>query len=205
TGRGEGLRNTTTLRGRGGMAQGNVHWSGNFDEIQDFEHDIRGPFGGAGFMDDADFALASSPLGPMKTGMSVDLDALAAYVSSLGHDHLPRSPFRNPDGSLTAEAEAGRDIFQQQDCADCHGGVEFTDSQVGSGNLHDVGTLRTSSGRRLGGPLNGIDAPSLLGVWNTAPYFHDGSAPTLEDVFSVAGGPVLQAEDGSVSGGASVT
>ena len=205
TGRGEGLRNTTTLRGRAGMAQGNVHWSGNFDEIQDFEHDIRGPFGGAGFMDDADFALANSPLGPNKAGYSVDLDALADYVSSLGHDHLPRSPFRNPDGSLTSEAEAGRSVFQQQGCADCHGGTEFTDSEVGPGNLHNVGTLRSSSGQRLGGPLTGIDTPSLLGVWNTAPYFHDGSAPTLEDVFTVAGGPVLQAEDGAISGGASMT
>jgi DNA-binding beta-propeller fold protein YncE len=33
TGSGEGLRRTTDLRGRGGMRQGNVHWSGNFDEI----------------------------------------------------------------------------------------------------------------------------------------------------------------------------
>ena len=50
TGRGEGLRRTTDLRGRSGVGHGNVHWSGNFDEIQDFEHDIRGPFGGIGFL-----------------------------------------------------------------------------------------------------------------------------------------------------------
>ena len=47
---GEGLRNTIDLRGRAGTAHGNVHWTANFDEIQDFEHDIRGPFGGDGFL-----------------------------------------------------------------------------------------------------------------------------------------------------------
>ncbi|MCB1032827.1 MAG: Ig-like domain-containing protein, partial [Acidobacteria bacterium] len=36
TGRGEGFRNTTTLRGRSGTGHGNVHWTANFDEIQDF-------------------------------------------------------------------------------------------------------------------------------------------------------------------------
>ncbi len=36
TGLGEGLRNTISLRGRAG-AQGRLHWSGNFDEVQDFE------------------------------------------------------------------------------------------------------------------------------------------------------------------------
>lgn len=50
TDRGEGLRNTTSLLGKRGMGQGRLHWSANFDEVQDFEHDIRGPFGGAGFL-----------------------------------------------------------------------------------------------------------------------------------------------------------
>ena len=29
---------------------------------------------------------------------------------------------------------------------------------------------------------SGIDTPTLLGVWGTAPYFHDGSAATLDAV-----------------------
>ncbi len=201
-GRGEGLRNTTSLRGRAGTAQGNVHWSGNFDEIQDFEHDMRGPFGGTGFLSEAEFALAPTPLGPPKAGLDADLDALAAYVASLGHAHLPRSPHRQPDGSMTAAAVQGQALFLREGCSDCHGGAEYSDSRLGNALLHDVGTLRTSSGFRLGGPLTGIDTPSLLGVWDTAPYFHDGSAASLAEVFRVAGGPVLQAEDGVRSGGA---
>lgn len=57
---------------------------------------------------------------------------------------------------------------------------------------------------RLGQPLTGIDTPTLLGVWNGAPYFHDGSAPTLEDVFMIAGGTTYQAEDASLAAGASI-
>jgi cytochrome c peroxidase len=202
TGRGEGLRNTTELRGRGGVAHGNVHWSANFDEIQDFENDMRLAFGGSGFLSDSDFAQTQAPLGPAKAGLSADLDALAAYVTSLGASAIPKSPFRNADGSMTAEAVAGRQVFRNLGCNSCHGGATFTDSQGGAGRLHDVGTLRTTSGGRLGEALLGIDTPTLLGAWDSAPYFHDGSAPSLESVFSVAGGRVLAAESGTRTGGA---
>ena len=204
TGRGEGFRNTTSLRGRAGMAQGNVHWTANFDEIQDFENDMRLAFGGSGFLSDADFAATMDPLGPAKQGLSADLDALAAYVASLGHTDLPKSPYREPDGTLTAEAMTGQGLFQSLGCDACHAGAELTDSTLGGATLHDVGTLRTSSGGRLGGPLTGIDTPTLLGLWNTPPYLHDGSAATLDAVFTIAGGEILQAETGSPSGGANI-
>ncbi|MCB1033601.1 MAG: hypothetical protein KDD47_07185, partial [Acidobacteria bacterium] len=174
------------------------------DEIQDFENDVRNAFGGQGFLSDADFAATSDPLGAPKTGLSADLDALAAYVISLDAGSIPRSPFRGAGGELTAEGLAGRAVFQSMNCTTCHAGVEFTDSTVGTATLHDVGTIRTSSGQRIGGPLTGLDTPTLSGLWNTAPYFHDGSAPDLEDVFVVAGGEILQAEAGAPSGGAQI-
>jgi len=205
SGRGEGLRNTPTLRGRAGMAHGNVHWSGNFDEIQDFEHDIRNAFGGIGFLDDAQFAASNEPLGAPKAGLDAELDALADYVASLDRMTVPRSPFRQADGQFTAEALQGRAVFDASGCADCHGGIEQTDSALGGGTLHDVGTLRTTSGLRLGQSLPGIDTPTLRGVWATAPYLHDGSAATLADVFTVAGGIVLPAESGTPGNGAERT
>ncbi|MEM7050597.1 MAG: Ig-like domain-containing protein [Acidobacteriota bacterium] len=204
TGRGEGFRNTTSLLGRGGMAHGNVHWSANFDEIQDFENDVRGAFGGSGFMADSDFDATSDPLGAAKAGLSAALDQLAAYVASLGRSSLPRSPYRAEDGNLTAAAIAGRNVFRQQGCDACHLGTAFTDSTRSSATLHDVGTLRTTSGDRLGNPLTGIDTPTLLGVWETAPYFHDGSAASLEEVFEIAGGVNLQAESGTPTNGARI-
>ena len=66
---GEGLRNTISLRGRGG-AQGRLHWSANFDEVQDFEGQIRTLPQGTGLMTDAQFATGtrSQPLGDRKAG-----------------------------------------------------------------------------------------------------------------------------------------
>ncbi len=183
TQRGEGLRNTVDLLGRGGVSQqGPVHWSGNFDEIQDFENDIRNAFGGTGFMTNADFTATSNPLGTPKAGRSTPLDALAAYVTSLRTVHP--SPFRNPDGSMTVDALAGKAIFESPSvgCVNCHSGAQFTDSALNV--FHDVGTLTAASGRRNNQTLTGLDTPSLIGVWETAPYLHDGSAPTLLDVIA---------------------
>jgi YVTN family beta-propeller protein len=184
TDRGEGLRNTITLRGRAGTGHGRVHWSANFDEVQDFEHDIRGPFRGSGFMADGDFfaGTRSQPLGDPKIGVSVELDALAAYVESL--DEVPASPYRLAGGAMTADGLAGKALFQQLGCDSCHLGPDFTDSSLEV--LHDVGTIRATSGSRLGGPLTGIDTPTLLGIWNDAPYLHDGSASTLLDVLTTS-------------------
>ncbi len=190
TDRGEGLRNTISLLGRAGMGHGPVHWSANFDEIHDFENDIRGPFGGSGLMTDADFeGPRSAPLGEPKAGLSADLDALAAYVATL--DTFPRSPFRNADGTLTDAAIRGRDLFTTPDwgCLDCHSGPQLTDSAFltpGVPLLHDVGTLTDASGQRLGGPLEGLDTPTLHELWNSAPYLHDGSAATLYELFETA-------------------
>ncbi|HVY25335.1 MAG TPA: PKD domain-containing protein [Polyangiaceae bacterium] len=188
--RGEGLRNTKSLLGiRGAEGQGRVHWSGNMDEIQDFERDIRESFQGTGFMSNADYAAHAGAdheldtLGPPVAGLSQELDALAAYITSL--DHVGRSPFRNADGSFSAEALAGRQVYERAGCPACHSGPDFTDSSQGV--LHDVGTLLPSSGHRLGGPLTGIDTPTLKGLWQSAPYLHDGRAATLRDVFAIAG------------------
>ncbi|HJL18459.1 MAG TPA: Ig-like domain-containing protein [Sandaracinaceae bacterium LLY-WYZ-13_1] len=178
TDRGEGLRDTIDLRGRGGTAHGPVHWSGNFDEIQDFENDIRLHFGGSGLMAPADFEETRETLGAPKAGRSEALDALSAYVATL--DTFPRSPHRNPDGTMTDAAVAGRAIFESLDCRSCHAGERLTDSEVGV--RHDVGTIHEGSGQRLGAPLDGLDTPTLRGLWATAPYLHDGSAATLEEV-----------------------
>jgi DNA-binding beta-propeller fold protein YncE len=192
-GRGEGLRRTTDLRGRSGVGHGNVHWSGNFDEIQDFEHDIRGPFGGTGFLDLSPTAFATLHPGPAtgKTGLSADLDALAAYVTSLGPDHVPRSPHRAPDGTFPAAATRGQAVFAAQGCASCHPAPGFTDSAVQPVDaipLGNPGTLSALSGARLGQPLPGIDTPTLHGLHASRVFLHHGLAPELEDVFRQAGG-----------------
>jgi MYXO-CTERM domain-containing protein len=188
---GEGLRNTITLHGRKGMGHGLVHWTANFDEIQDFENDIRGAFGGRGFLSDEDFEETREPLGAPKAGRSADLDALAAYVASL--DRVPPSPHREGDGALTDAARRGRAVFLQADCHSCHGGAAFSDF-----TRHDVGTIGLGSGQGHGVTLAGVgfETPTLLGVWDTQPYLHDGSAATLTDaVLRHVPTPALSAED----------
>jgi DNA-binding beta-propeller fold protein YncE len=184
TDRGEGLRNTISLKGQGGNAGAPLHWTGNFDEVQDFENDIRNFFGGAGFMDDADFfaGTRSEPLGDPKAGVSPALDALSAYVDSLTDPG--RSPHRQPDGTMTAGAQAGQSLFEALSCPSCHSGARFSDSNTGL--RHDVGTLKPSSGQRLGASLDGLDTPMLPGLWASAPYLHDGSAASLQEVLTTA-------------------
>ncbi|MEM7132025.1 MAG: putative Ig domain-containing protein [Chloroflexota bacterium] len=177
---GEGLRNTTDLRGRAGVGHGFVHWTANFDEIHDFENDMRDIFKGDGLMSDADFAANTATLGSPKAGLSADLDALALFVSSL--TTVGQSPYRSDDGSMSASAIAGRQVFVNVGCAACHSGSAFTDSPAG-GNFHNIGTVDADTGGRLGQPLinGGIDTPTLLGLWHGAPYLHDGSAPNVRD------------------------
>ena len=192
TGMGEGLRNTVSLIGRGGMAHGFLHWSANFDEVQDFEGQIRSLAGGTGLMTDAAFATRTQPLGTTKAGVSADLDALAAYVASL--TTFNQSPHRNADGSLTTLAAQGRTVFQNANCGSCHAGARFTDSAAAA--LDDVGTIKQpTSGQRLGSTLTGIDPPTLRDVWATAPYLHDGSAATLADAVRAHTGVNLSTTD----------
>ena len=163
----DGPRNTTNLRGLAHTQP--LHWSADRDEVQDFEFTIRELQAGTGLIEDEE---PHPELGQPNTGLSADLDALAAFVESL----QPKpSPFRRADGTLTPEALRGQAIFHRADvgCADCHVPPLFTDLRG-----HDIGTGHGPG--ELLGPA--FDTPSLRGVWHTAPYLHDGRAPTLREV-----------------------
>jgi YVTN family beta-propeller protein len=189
---GEGLRNTISLRGRAG-AMGRLHWSNNFDEVQDFEGQIRSLAGGTGLMSDAAYfaGTRSQPLGDAKAGLSADLDALAAYVGSLNAFDV--SPNRPSAGALSAPAAEGRQVFIDANCASCHGGLAFSRSAID--NPANIGTLRSTSGQRLYGALAGIDVPTLRDVWATAPYLHDGSAATIDAAITAHAGHGLSSAD----------
>jgi hypothetical protein len=180
---GEGLRNTISLNGSSGTRFGPLHWSSNFDEVQDFELQIETLNGGTGLIPGQTFS-GESPLDMITTGQSIDLDALAAYVSGLGKDTVKRSPNRTYAGQLSAAAIRGQAVFSSaglggDSCASCHAGEAFRDGQS-----HDMGTITVNSGGRLNGSLTEIRTPTLIELWDSAPYFHDGSAATLEDVLA---------------------
>jgi len=84
--------------------------------------------------------------------------ALAAYVEALP---APRTPTR--DAQTVAR---GKQVFDSAEagCRSCHDGATYTDQDK----------------HKFSGSLAESDTPSLIGLAASAPYFHDGSAATLE-------------------------
>jgi YVTN family beta-propeller protein len=160
----DGPRNTPALFGVGKTLP--IHWSGDLDELQDVEGTFRAIQAGTGLVDSEMY----DSLGPPHAGLSEGLDALAAFMASL---KVPRSPY----SIAQDEFERGQKTFAQVGCTECHAPPLYTDMQ-----LHDVGTGDPKLERNSHGRGTQFDTPSLLGIWATAPYFHDGSAQTLADV-----------------------
>jgi cytochrome c peroxidase len=77
-------------------------------------------------------------------------------------------------GKLSNAARRGEKVFQQAGCADCHVPGLFTDLQP-----HNVGT-----NREFDKTTDKFYTPPLIEVWRTAPYLHDGSAETIQDVLT---------------------
>ena len=168
----EGLRNTPPLVGLAWTHP--QHWSADRDETQDFEHTIRGLLmQGRGLIN----GPVADSLGSPNKGRSRDLDALAAYTNS---HSVPLSP--HAKAGLSDAAKRGREVFLSKEtaCATCHSGPFFTDSNPATKpKLHDVNTGRSDPSEKM--PLK-YDTPTLLGVYRSAPYLHDGSAKTLHDL-----------------------
>lgn len=140
------------------------NWSGTWDELADIELKIRDLHAGLGLIDAETVPPA---LGEPHFGTSDDLDLLTSYLTSL---QPPANPNRFPQRVLAR----GRAVFEEQECAACHVGPAGTNLQ-----RYDVGTGLSPLEERG----TAFDTPSLRWLWLSAPYFHDGSAPTLRDVF----------------------
>lgn len=170
----EGKRNTPSLAGVAWTHP--LHWSADRDETQDFEHTIRGPLmAGRGLVRGKIF----DSLGKPNRGLSDALDALALYNNS---HPVVISPFAKH--GLNPAAARGREVFfsKQTKCAECHKGPYYTDSNpVWNPDRHDVGTGTGDPAEKMG---PAYDTPTLLGIYRTAPYLHDGRAETLKDVLT---------------------
>jgi hypothetical protein len=106
-------------------------------------------------------------------GGSVPATADTLILSYFNGFAPPVSPFLEPDGSLSAQAQLGKQWFEGAGkCAVCHAAPVFIPLAPFP--------LTLSSG--IGTGLAPINVPSLRGAWATAPYLHNGSALTLRDV-----------------------
>jgi subtilisin family serine protease len=182
---GEGLRNTLSLRGTSGTRFGPLNWSGSADEVQDIEKQLEQLHGSNGLIPGVTFT-GQSALDHTTEIYSADLDALSAYVSSLGKDSVMKSPNYCAwgDQECWSTYYSGSWQYYSHGCGDCHTRESYSSGVFRDGLIHDVGTITETSGLGSGVPLTGIRTPTLMELWDTAPYLHDGSAETLEDVMS---------------------
>lgn len=123
-------------------------------------------------------------------------DALVAYERSLVALDAPFDRYlRGEAGALSDEAREGFFLFRDYGCVSCHQGVG-----VGGNMFQKFGVMRDYFADR--GSVTEADlgrfsvtreerdrhvfrVPSLRNVELTAPYFHDGSAATLEEAIRV--------------------
>ena len=107
-------------------------------------------------------------------------NALASFVRSILSGDSRYDRFANGDRSaLTPEERAGMDLFRgKANCVACHVGPNFTDEQ-----LHNTGIAWRNGGfSDIGAGRGNFKTPTLREVARTAPYMHDGSIATLQDV-----------------------
>ena len=112
-----------------------------------------------------------------------ELADLDTYIFSIP---LRPNRYRLPDGQLTPQQERGKAIFERtvtkarkpipesNQCAFCHSGPKYTNRQladVGSGKAIDRSSL--------------IDTPHLPNIAYSGPYLHDGSARSMEEIWTV--------------------
>jgi DNA-binding beta-propeller fold protein YncE len=156
---------------RGAMACASCHPDGRTDGLswRIDKHELQTPLltgrvvGTGPFKwDGTDPDLAASMTSTMKRlgGFGLDktqLDALGSYLESLPAVRVPsRDSQQIARGKQLFDGEAG--------CRSCHDGKSYTDQER----------------HKFSGTLPETDTPSLIGLSASAPYFHDGSAATLE-------------------------
>ncbi|MDP6544039.1 MAG: beta-propeller fold lactonase family protein [Phycisphaerae bacterium] len=97
-----------------------------------------------------------------------EVDDLLAYLKSLKPEPNPNLP------SFAAAAKRGKVLFEgKANCTRCHPAPLFTDNKS-----YNVGTASA------GDPDGRYDTPSLIEAYRTAPYYHDGRAPTMKEALT---------------------
>jgi mono/diheme cytochrome c family protein len=100
-----------------------------------------------------------------------DAAAIDAYLKSL---QAIASPYLE-DGQLSPAAKRGKRLFfsDKVDCSECHPAPLYTDMK-----RHDIGSKSPCDRRRA------FDTPTLIEVWRTAPYLHDGRHTTIKELIT---------------------
>lgn len=132
--------------------------------------------------------------------------AISAFERVLISGNSPYDQYIAGDDAAMTESEVrGMRLFfsERLECFHCHGGFNFTDSTDHTGlpfaevqfhntglyNLDEAGAYPAIDQGILAvtgdpGDMGAFRAPSLRNIAVTAPYFHDGTALTLEEAFA---------------------
>jgi cytochrome c peroxidase len=115
--------------------------------------------------------------------------AIAAFERTIISGNTAWDRWKAGDNTaLSQSAWRGWNIFQAIKCNNCHDGVLFTDQQyhnIGIGmdqKEPDVGRFKVSNNPQDTGAFK---TPTLRDIEKSAPYFHDGSAKTLEEAVDI--------------------
>ena len=113
--------------------------------------------------------------------------AIAAYERTVLSGNAPYDRFEAGETSALSEsAQRGRDLFfGKAHCSACHVGPNFTDNafhNIGIGMNDESPDAGRQAISKLGGDRGSFKTPTLREIAKSAPYMHDGSLKTLEDV-----------------------
>jgi YVTN family beta-propeller protein len=103
-----------------------------------------------------------------------DLDAVRAYLRAA--EPIPSPWHRLADGSPDLQAQRGEDVFRKAGCAECHPAPLYTNMR-----MYDVGTQSNRDFEQH----NVFDTPTLIEMYRTGPFLHDGRAASLREVLTV--------------------
>ena len=194
-----GTRNAPTLVNRGfGSTQ---FWDGRVETLLEQvlhpvedprEMDMRRSDAAARIAADATYvARFRDAMDDVITAASI-ARALAAYVATITSGDAPFDRWSAGDTlAISADARIGRRLFDgRARCSVCHQGPNFTDEQFHNTGVAWRANAETAapadSGRfivtRNAKHIGAFKTPTLREVARTAPYMHDGSIATLEDV-----------------------
>ena len=111
--------------------------------------------------------------------------AIAAYERTIISCDAPYDRFKAGDKTALSEsAQRGMKLFfGKANCSACHSGFNFTDNA-----FHNIGIPGSDDGRTVIskslGDKGAFKTPTLREIAKSAPYMHDGSLKTLEEVIA---------------------
>lgn len=116
------------------------------------------------------------------------LKALECFQRTLISGNSKYDQWKRGEISLTPQEELGRALFfsNRTNCSVCHAEFNFSSDEFKSNGLFE--TYADSGRQRITTRFEDkgkFSVPSLRNITETAPYMHDGSLSTLEDVLEL--------------------